>query len=471
MAVQQSPQQQQNMVLGGERPIMPVVSINPALIGNQIVGGAHQLQALPIVGQPTDQLQVAAAAAAAQQQMQHQLQQQQQTQQAAPSEQAPSMPMLVTSPERAGSGQVELQMMQQPPGPPGTPLAAAIEDAAKLGTPSKKDATEDSNTDTSNANDVDQRNNAKDENHDSSIKPEDKAMNNPLINLANAVNSITNGNIGEETTVLESLPTTVSSKQVPPKAMVKPQVLTHVIEGFVIQEASEPFAVNRSSLNGSMNQEANNISRNNSADKENHEEPPNKRKKNVNYNIDGDGVQGGKCEACGNTLDETNVKLKKDKRFCSTICAKSFIVIINIGPLISSRKKKEFREGNDKQWNDMEVDAKNDNDAIKKNGEDKSLANLANNAAIEDSLPKVNPVKWTVNEVCDFIRNLPGCSDYAEDFAIQEIDGQALMLLKEDHLMSAMSIKLGPALKIVAKIDSMRMDSTTGPTPVAGGPV
>lgn len=63
-----------------------------------------------------------------------------------------------------------------------------------------------------------------------------------------------------------------------------------------------------------------------------------------------------------------------------------------------------------------------------------------------------------VSEVCDFIRNLPGCSDYAEDFAIQEIDGQALMLLKEDHLMTAMAMKLGPALKIVAKIDDMRVD-------------
>lgn len=34
----------------------------------------------------------------------------------------------------------------------------------------------------------------------------------------------------------------------PPKAMVKPQVLTHVIEDFVIQESSEPFPVTRSSL-------------------------------------------------------------------------------------------------------------------------------------------------------------------------------------------------------------------------------
>lgn len=58
----------------------------------------------------------------------------------------------------------------------------------------------------------------------------------------------------------------------------------------------------------------------------------------------------------------------------------------------------------------------------------------------------------------EFIQNLPGCQDYAEDFELQEIDGQALMLLKADHLMSAMSIKLGPALKICAKIEAMRVD-------------
>ena len=59
-------------------------------------------------------------------------------------------------------------------------------------------------------------------------------------------------------------------------------------------------------------------------------------------------------------------------------------------------------------------------------------------------------------QVCDFVKNLSGCSDYVEDFQLQEIDGQALMLLKADHLMSAMQIKLGPALKICSAIDEMR---------------
>lgn len=52
--------------------------------------------------------------------------------------------------------------------------------------------------------------------------------------------------------------------------------------------------------------------------------------------------------------------------------------------------------------------------------------------------------------------NPPGCQEIAEEFRSQEIDGQALLLLKEEHLMSAMNIKLGPALKICAKINILK---------------
>lgn len=68
-------------------------------------------------------------------------------------------------------------------------------------------------------------------------KMEEKQCNNPLAGLTNAVNAITNGVIGDESLNMTiSTPATVNNKQAPPKAMVKPQVLTHVIEGFVIQE-------------------------------------------------------------------------------------------------------------------------------------------------------------------------------------------------------------------------------------------
>ncbi|EGW05109.1 Translocation protein SEC62 [Cricetulus griseus] len=56
--------------------------------------------------------------------------------------------------------------------------------------------------------------------------------------------------------------------------------------------------------------------------------------------------------------------------------------------------------------------------------------------------------KWTVDDVHNFIRSLPGCSDYAQVFKDHAIDGETLPLLTEQHLRGTMGLKLGPALKI-----------------------
>lgn len=53
--------------------------------------------------------------------------------------------------------------------------------------------------------------------------------------------AMTSGNDSEAPTVTGSTPQNGGNK--PPQAIVKPQVLTHVIEGFVIQEGAEPFPV------------------------------------------------------------------------------------------------------------------------------------------------------------------------------------------------------------------------------------
>ena len=66
---------------------------------------------------------------------------------------------------------------------------------------------------------------------------------------------------------------------------------------------------------------------------------------------------------------------------------------------------------------------------------------------------------FQVYEVCDFIQSLSGCGMYAEDFKKQEIDGQALLLLTEEHLMSTMNIKLGPALKICSNIRTLKVST------------
>lgn len=67
-----------------------------------------------------------------------------------------------------------------------------------------------------------------------------------------------------------------------------------------------------------------------------------------------------------------------------------------------------------------------------------------------------HPSEWDVQDVYTFVRNLPGCGIYADEFRRQEIDGQALLLLKEDHLMSTLDLKLGPALKICQQIAALK---------------
>lgn len=66
------------------------------------------------------------------------------------------------------------------------------------------------------------------------------------------------------------------------------------------------------------------------------------------------------------------------------------------------------------------------------------------------------PSQWDVGQVFSYINSLPGGQDVAEEFRSQEIDGQALLLLTEDHLVSTMNLKLGPALKLCAHINSLK---------------
>ncbi|XP_004834631.2 sterile alpha motif domain-containing protein 7 [Heterocephalus glaber] len=71
----------------------------------------------------------------------------------------------------------------------------------------------------------------------------------------------------------------------------------------------------------------------------------------------------------------------------------------------------------------------------------------------EENLPLDADIqKWTVDDVHDFIRSLPGCSDYARIFKDHAIDGETLLLLREEHLRGTMGLKLGPALKIQSQI-------------------
>ncbi|XP_041064097.1 polyhomeotic-like protein 3 isoform X2 [Carcharodon carcharias] len=300
----------------------------------------------------------------------------------------------------------------------------------------------------------------------------------------------------------------------PPQAIVKPQILTHVIEGFVIQEGLEPFPVSRSSLlteqpvKQKMHCEGPATS---PTSVQSVGELQSNTGKQLEGSLDSDlddltgeeGMEGSdpdmlKCEFCGK-MDYAH-KFRRSKRFCSMSCAKRY----NVG---CSKRMGLFKSDKSTRWT-----KKTEPHGFSRRGRRPNIIEGASGEHFMRQIPvsftpveeatttsnpplpeetvtvamttrrrqnerereremrelrmrevadcgetlHVDPTMWTVDHVWEFIHSLPGCKDIADEFRSQEIDGQALLLLKEDHLMSAMNIKLGPALKICARINMLK---------------
>lgn len=58
--------------------------------------------------------------------------------------------------------------------------------------------------------------------------------------------------------------------------------------------------------------------------------------------------------------------------------------------------------------------------------------------------------------MAELVSGIPVCEHIAEEFRLHEIDGVALFLIKEHHLIKTMNMKLGLALKMCATINSLR---------------
>uniref|UniRef100_A0A4W4H4S1 SAM domain-containing protein n=1 Tax=Electrophorus electricus TaxID=8005 RepID=A0A4W4H4S1_ELEEL len=59
----------------------------------------------------------------------------------------------------------------------------------------------------------------------------------------------------------------------------------------------------------------------------------------------------------------------------------------------------------------------------------------------------VNPVDWTVADVASYF-TAAGFPEQALAFRTQEIDGKSLLLMQRNDVLTGLSIRLGPALKI-----------------------
>ncbi|XP_062871629.1 polyhomeotic-like protein 2 isoform X2 [Trichomycterus rosablanca] len=284
-----------------------------------------------------------------------------------------------------------------------------------------------------------------------------------------------------------------------PQAVVKPQILTHVIEGFVIQEGAEPFPVERPSLlvenvKKQKQQQQSEFEKRvqdfQTADTEMEDLSQQELK---NHEVE----PTLSCELCGKVDSAYN--FKRSKRFCSTVCAKRY----NVGctkrmglfprrSMFENPKKQRassnnhstasearkrvtqskcsffdwLSHGESSQCSDTSSyeeptsPASVASSGVQRLGEEKvadhNMIHSRELPLLTQNILPSDPAKWNVEDVYEFICSLPGCQEIAEEFRAQEIDGQALLLLKEDHLMSTMNIKLGPALKIFARISMLR---------------
>ncbi|MFT7808230.1 polyhomeotic-like protein 3 isoform X3 [Arapaima gigas] len=302
----------------------------------------------------------------------------------------------------------------------------------------------------------------------------------------------------------------------PPQAIVKPHILTHLIEGFVIQEGLEPFPVSRSSLEVDQQAMLPEVQETKARGGQEPHDPPTDEEQPENSTdtdmdeavdvtttvVDAGVTEGGladvlRCEFCGK-MGFANMFLRS-KRFCSMSCVRRFNVncsqrLLKVDKMARWPRRTDGRRGRPPRRVDRgsrehflqqapapfggvgearpsrDAEADEEEEApvpmttrLRRQAErerdrtrELRVSETSESTGTPLQRPASSPVLWTVEEVCSFIYSLPGCQEIAEEFRSQEIDGQALLLLTEDHLMGAMNIKLGPALKICARINSLK---------------
>lgn len=175
------------------------------------------------------------------------------------------------------------------------------------------------------------------------------------------------------------------------------------------------------------------------------------------------------CSQCGKSTD----KKLKYKPYCSKSCSKA--AKLN-GTLVGEHKLRHKGEnGTVKGGQSPESLPSPTSSSVSTNGTTDLNGNDSKKSTVEPMVidsAAVEPTasddiemdgdeansyirKWLVKDVYEYVHGLAGYSEYADEFAEQQIDGAALFLLNENHLMSGMKMKLGPALKIMSQIETL----------------
>ncbi|XP_028449508.1 polyhomeotic-like protein 3 isoform X3 [Perca flavescens] len=302
-----------------------------------------------------------------------------------------------------------------------------------------------------------------------------------------------------------------------PERILTTHVLTHLIEGFVIREGLEPFPVVSSSLladqqaslpesqeiqtNGDSAAEDSPLDADqmDSTDSEMEDDGPAADGEVAELGESAAGVL--QCEFCG-SQGYAHTFLRS-KRFCSMTCVRRFsvsrtkrVTVLRAGrwghrPMgrrgrpPSRRVNGAYREhflrqargsfGSEESRQSSLIEEEEQEEEeedeppipmttrLRKQAERarererEQEQRMTETISVSDGEDDVGcPSQWNVEQVFSYINSLPGGQDVAEEFRSQEIDGQALLLLTEEHMVSTMNLKLGPALKLCAHINSLK---------------
>ncbi|CAF1311384.1 unnamed protein product [Adineta steineri] len=180
-------------------------------------------------------------------------------------------------------------------------------------------------------------------------------------------------------------------------------IAVHYIGGFVIRESSHPFLPNENVIH-----------------KENNDQL--------------------RCITCQKT-DFSSRFFDQEKKYCSKLC--SLKLNENKPPIITEPIR------------------------VNKNLIENIIPQQPVEPNIDEQIPlppdhglPTDPSKWTVLQVGEFIARLTN-ETIREAFYESEMDGQALLLMTQEHLRDTMKIKLGPSLIISSEITKLRERAKT----------
>lgn len=87
---------------------------------------------------------------------------------------------------------------------------------------------------------------------------------------------------------------------------------------------------------------------------------------------------------------------------------------------------------------------------------DKWQARLQCQAMVRLSAADKNPLNWTIDEVSEFVSQLPNCSMLGPVFVEHGIDGMAFLSLRKMDMMNIMGLSTGSTIKVFNRIIYLR---------------